>query len=250
MGVSAEPFTVTVLGCDGGYQSPGGACSGYLLRAAGTCVLLDSGPGTLANLQRYVGIDALDAVVLSHEHPDHWGDLEGLAVARRYGLAAAAADQERARVLAPSGLREITYHCRGDAFCWDVVTDGSEERVGAFDLCFSRTDHGPETLAVRVGALGRRLVYSADTGPAWELAALGEGADLALCEATFTKEHEGSALHLSGRQAGRSARAARARRLVVSHRWPTVSQAAVTAEASEAFEGDVVAAAAGLTFEL
>ncbi len=248
--MSKTAFTVAVLGCDGGYQAPGGACSGYLLRAAGTCILLDSGPGTLANLQRYVGIDELDAVVLSHEHPDHWSDLEGIAVARQYGLGMTSPTGGRARVLAPRGLREITYHCRGDAFVWDIVTDCSEERVGPFELRFARTDHGPETLAVKAEAMGRSLVYSADTGPSWELAELGEGAHLALCEATFTAEHEGSARHLSGRQAGRSARDARARRLVVSHRWPTISQAAVTAEAGEAFEGDVVAAAVGLTFEV
>ncbi|MHB8290704.1 MAG: MBL fold metallo-hydrolase [Acidimicrobiales bacterium] len=230
MGVTLGAFSVTVLGCDGGYQAPGGACSGYLVRAGSTRLLLDSGPGTIANLQRYVGLDELDAVVLSHDHPDHWSDIEGLAVARQYALSAPVgvpADstaRERVRVLAPKGLREITYHCRGDAFDWREVTDGSKATVGALELRFSRTDHGPETLGVRVSAFGRVLAYSADTGPKWSLGRLGGGIDVGLCEATFTSAHEGSARHLSARQAGTQARDAAVRRLVVTHRWPVTIQ--------------------------
>ena len=50
-------------------------------RATARPVWLDAGSGTLANLQRHVGLDDVDAVVLSHEHPDHWTDLEGYHIA-------------------------------------------------------------------------------------------------------------------------------------------------------------------------
>ena len=47
-------LSVTVLGCDGSYAGPGGACSGYLVSSGDTHVWLDCGPGTLANLQQHL----------------------------------------------------------------------------------------------------------------------------------------------------------------------------------------------------
>ena len=45
---------------------------------------LDAGPGTLANLQLHVDLGEVDAIVLTHEHPDHWSDLEHFVVAWRW----------------------------------------------------------------------------------------------------------------------------------------------------------------------
>ena len=74
---------------------------------------------------------------------------------------------------------------------------------------------------------GRTLGYSADTGPGFRLVELGAGLDLLLSEATYTFEHEGTADHMSGRQAGAQAREAEAKRLVITHRWPTIGSAAL-----------------------
>jgi len=71
-----------------------------------------------------------------------------------------------------------------------------------------------------------------------------------LCEATYTVEYEGTAEHMSGRQAGASARAAGARRLVITHRWPTIDAQAVVDEAEAAFGGPVEQAAMGREFTL
>jgi ribonuclease BN (tRNA processing enzyme) len=65
---------LTVLGCDGSYAGAGGACTGYLVQGGGVNLWLDAGPGTLANLQRHVDLDAIDGIVLTHAHPDHWVD--------------------------------------------------------------------------------------------------------------------------------------------------------------------------------
>jgi ribonuclease BN (tRNA processing enzyme) len=68
---------ITVLGCSGSYPGKGGACSGYLVDDGTTRLWIDAGSGTLANLQHHVDMADVDALVLSHEHPDHWSDLEG-----------------------------------------------------------------------------------------------------------------------------------------------------------------------------
>lgn len=225
---------VTVLGCCGSYPGPGGACSGYLVRADGTTVWLDAGSGTLANLQRHVALAEVDAVVLTHEHPDHWSDLQGYWVACTYAL-----ERRGVPVYAPAGLRERLSDHVEPAFSWQVVADGHRVRIGSLDVRFSRTDHPPETLAVRVDGAGRSLAYSADTGPGWSFASLGTGIDLGLCEATYLADREGTAGHLSARQAGAMARDAGLARLVLTHVWPTVAPEATEAEASAAYGGPV-----------
>src|SRR5439155_26118319 len=117
-------------------------------------------------------------------------------------------------------------------FDWRPMRDRSEATVGDMRLSFSRTDHGNETLAVRVEGDGRVLGYSADSGPGWTLSSLGPGLDVALCEATFLQDREGTLQHLSGRQAGQQARDASAARLVVTHVWPTRDRSSVAAEAA------------------
>jgi len=245
--VDAGDLRLTVLGNSGSYPGPGGACSGYLLQAGTTeagdgalTVWLDAGSGTLANLQRHVRLDQIDAIVLSHSHPDHWSDVEGFYVACRYVL-----ERRGVPVYAPRGLQRLMRIGEEDArtLSWNTVADGGEIEIGPMRFRFSRTEHPVETLAVRVDCGGRTLGYSADSGPGWSLEALGSGLHLALCEATFLQDGEGGTLHMSARQAGATARAAGAERLVLTHLWPTVDSAAALEEATAAFGRPVELAA-------
>lgn len=238
-------LSVTVLGCDGSYPGPGGAASGYLLRGGDATVWLDCGPGTLAALQTHVGLHQVDAVVVSHEHPDHRNDLEGFHVACAYVV-----PREAIPVFAPAGVRQHGYHTGPPTLAFSDLVDGSRFQVGAMAFTASRTDHGPETLALRVEADGRSLGYSADTGPEWPPARLGPPLDLLVSEATYTADREGTSQHLSGRQAGRLAREAGARRLLLTHLWPVTDRAALQAEAEAAYRGPVELAEAGLTYEV
>lgn len=227
-------LSVTVLGCCGSYPGPGGACSGYLVRGGGTSLWVDAGSGTMANLQRHISLHDVDGVVLTHEHPDHWSDVEGFRVACAYVI-----ERAGVPVYAPSGLYRLLYKDFQTVLDCHVVADGDRAEVGALTLSFSRTDHGPETLAVRVDGEGRSLGYSADTGPGWGWAALGGGLDLALSEATYTAQFEGQTKHLSGRQAGLAARDGGVARLLLTHFWPTVRAEDVQAEAAESFGAPV-----------
>jgi ribonuclease BN (tRNA processing enzyme) len=240
-----DEVVLTVLGCDGSWPGPGGAGSGYLLRVGGTHLLLDAGPGTFAVLQTLVDPSEVDAVVISHHHADHWTDLYAVDTQARFG-----GRRSPLPVYAPAEVARRADPERTPLLEWHDVTDGSRAGVGEVSCAFHRTDHADETLAVRVDGGGRALGYSADTGPDWSPDVLGSGLDLLLCEATYTAEHEGTAGHLSGRQAGAAARAAGAQRLVLTHRWPTVTARAVVEEAEAAFGGPVEQAAIGKEFTL
>ena len=239
-------FSLTVLGSDGSFPGPGGACSGYLVRGGGKTLWLDAGPGTMSNVQRHIALEDLDAVVVSHEHPDHWSDLEGLAVAFKWALR-----RTGPQVFAPTGIRELMRVGHSvDSLPWDTIRADSKIGLGGMLLTFSRTDHPVLTLAVRIECGGRVLGYSADTGPGWQLAELGDDLDLAVCEATFLADKEGTVQHMSARQAGTSAAAAGVARLLITHLTPGVDRDEARREAAESFGAPVEVAEIDARYEV
>jgi ribonuclease BN (tRNA processing enzyme) len=225
---------LTVLGCSGSYGAPaGGACSGYLVRAGDVVLWMDCGNGSFTNLQQHANPEELTAVVISHSHPDHCVDLYGLHVLNKYGL-----DRECLPVYAPEGVEKQLETLVGnwaDTFDWRLVADGDATNLDGVSLRFSRTDHPPPTTAVEIAHEGKRLVYTADTGPGWSCEAFGPGADLVLSEATYQHDDIRAPIHLSARQAGEAARAAGARHLMLTHLWPTIDPIASVEEGSDAF---------------
>ncbi len=232
----ASRLALTVLGCSGSYASPDAACSGYLVQGAGQSVVIDLGPGTLANLQHHLDLTEIDAVVLSHSHPDHWVDLTGLRTARRYtyeldGLAVYGTAETRT-------LAEALCDGLAPTFDWHVTDDGSTFHVGDLAFTLATTNHYVVTTAIRVDdtTTGRSLAYSADTGPGWSFASLGAGIDLALCEATYATDEEADGiLHLSAAQAGAMARDAGVGALVLTHLYPLADADEVRAAGAAAF---------------
>lgn len=245
--------TLSILGCTGSYPGAGTACSGYLLQAGGEVIMLDAGPGTLANLQHHVAIDQLTGVVLSHHHPDHWTDFGVLRTAWRYGLGL-----EGLRVFGTAETRVIAEHLVGHdlepTIAWEDVSDGAESRLGALGLRFSRTDHYVETMAVRIDHEGGSFAFSGDTGAGWSVSALGEGITDFLCEATLLDEERVGAeevvLHLTAGEAGAMAREAGVTQLLLTHQPPGAAPEPFAAEAGAAFGRLVQVVREGATYEL
>ena len=78
---------LTVVGCSPAWPNPGRAHSGYLLEHDGGRLLVDCGPGILAKMrQSEDGWPRVDAVLVSHWHLDHWGDLVPWVWGRMFGL--------------------------------------------------------------------------------------------------------------------------------------------------------------------
>lgn len=239
---------ITVLGSSGTWPSATSACSGYLVDherdGVTTRVWIDCGPGSFSALQRHCDVADLDALVISHEHPDHCMELPVLRNAMRYGL-----HVERLPLYAPRGvlaLLETLVGSRGitPSFTPKMIGDRSVARVGSLKLSFSRTDHPVETLAARVEVDGGdepALVYSSDTGPGWSVAALGDGIGLAIVEATFLEADvgESTAVHRTAAFTGEDARAAGVAHLVLTHITPNGDAEAHRNEAAASFRGEV-----------
>ncbi|MGH3914224.1 MAG: MBL fold metallo-hydrolase [Pseudonocardiaceae bacterium] len=254
---------LTVLGCSGSVPGPESPASGYLIRAGATTVVLDLGNGTLGALQRYVDPFGLDALILSHLHPDHCADVSALTVYRRYHpqrpsghrlalhgpsvladrLAAAYATSAAER--AETDLSDV-YDFR--PFC---VSGPDPVRIGTLELRAALVDHPCEAYAVRVSQADAVLVYSGDTGPCRALVELAGGADVLLAEASWPDQaNNPPGIHLSGREAGQIAAEAGVGRLLITHVPPWTDAEQMRAEAGAVFNGPVELVRAGADYEI
>ncbi|MFD2355349.1 MBL fold metallo-hydrolase [Nonomuraea ferruginea] len=105
---------------------------------------------------------------------------------------------------------------------------------------------------IRLTAGERVLTYTGDTGPSPDVVDLARTADLLLAEATFVdRVPHGSRRHLSSaRQAGRQAKEADARHLLLTHLQPGTDATAARAAAEAEYDGEIGIATSGLTIDL
>ncbi|MFG3035787.1 MBL fold metallo-hydrolase [Streptomyces sp. NPDC048330] len=248
-----DTLRITVLGSATPFPRPGNACSGHLVEGGGVRVWVDAGTGTLAELQRHVGLGEIDAVWISHLHADHSADL----LTAYYGLLYAGLDVALpVPLLAPPGTadRLAGFLTNGaarspveKAFAITELYDGHAVRIGGLTLRSRAVDHdGPDAFALRVeDGQGRSLVYSGDCAPCPALVELALECDLFVCEADGDVPG-----HHSAAQAGRSAAEACVGLLVVTHVGPGTAPDEAVALAAAEFPGDVVHADPGARFEV
>jgi ribonuclease BN (tRNA processing enzyme) len=254
---------LTVLGCCGSFAGPTGAASSYLLEQEDESgrtwrVLVDLGSGAFGPLQAHIDPASLDAVVISHLHPDHFLDLTGLEVFWAYN------DRELPRlpVHAPEGLAHRLRSVLGrDGDVPDGVTclpfehrpirDGQEIEIGPFRFEIGAVRHTVESYGMRVSAGGGVLAYSGDTDTCDRLVELARGADVFLCEAGYIEGRDDRfpGVHLSGLRAGEAATRAGARSVVLTHIAPWTDPEVTLAEARGTYAGPITVARASLVVE-
>jgi ribonuclease BN (tRNA processing enzyme) len=185
-------FRLTVLGTGTAAPEAGTAASGLLIETADTAVVFDCGSGVAARVQEAVGAERLSAVVIGHQHADHWIDLAPL----RYQFAWGERSSPRLPVYLPPGGSERlvplafaiaerpTFFL--DAF--DVREYASETpfEVGSLSIRPVEAQHYVPAWSMEImGPGGGRIVYGGDMGPTEGIVELGRGADLLILEATL-----------------------------------------------------------------
>lgn len=253
-------MTLTVLGKWSPFAPPGGACPGYLIQADGARLLLDCGSGVVAALHRHTDTHELTGAVLSHLHPDHFSDIYQLFNALRfdrYPAPPAPPLPVYAPALAPEVLSAALSRAESRAeFLERFVfhaTEAGHGRIGPFAFRFVPTLHPEPCHAVEIRAAGRRLVYTADTGPSEGVEALAAGADLLLSECTLVEGTEDMAVplgHLTGRMAGALAARAGVRRLLLTHFFTPRHTLKESLEAAAKEFAQVSAVDEGSTYEV
>jgi ribonuclease BN (tRNA processing enzyme) len=233
-----------VLGSGGTWPASGGATSGYLVRQDGFDIWMDAGSGTMGRLQQHVEVADLDALLITHGHPDHFVDLYSCFYARFYG----GLGEGPLPLYAPSGFFERAARLVSEesrpaleaAFDVHELEPGSTLELGPFRVTAREMAHiGVNAAGFRIEGASGVLAYTGDSGPTEEVVTLAKGADLLLSEATWQDHMPQLPFHMSARQAGEHAAAAGAGALLLTHIWPTLDTAASVAQASEAFFGRV-----------
>ncbi len=217
---------VTFLGAGDAFGSGGNCMAGYLVEAAGTTLLLDCGPTSLLSMKRHhISAEAIDAVILSHFHGDHFAGLPFLFLEliserpRRRPLRIAGPPGTEARV---RGVFRAMYRetaSRPLPFpveFIDLPPGRPQSLCGAAVLPFQVPHQQRDiSLGLRLHLAGRVLVYSGDSGWTEELVEQTRDSDLFICECSFFETRTDN--HLDYPRIAENRDRLGCRRLVLTH---------------------------------
>ncbi len=222
-------------------------------------VLLDCGAGALHGLATCaLPWPDVTHVVLSHFHPDHYGELPMLVYALKH--ATTPPRREPFVILGPPGTVRLVKALAEGFGPWLLdpgfpigildVRDGNPFPLDAdVSLETFPVPHTPESVALSLTAPEGRLVYTGDTGPSGELARWARGCDLLLAECSLP-EAMAMDIHLTPERAGDLAREAGAARLILTHFYPPVETSDPARAAAARFDGPITAARDGDRFAI
>ncbi|HTT52069.1 MAG TPA: MBL fold metallo-hydrolase [Streptosporangiaceae bacterium] len=240
---------LTVLGGCGAWPEAGQACSGFLVEQDGFRLLLEAGYATLPRLLGLVSAAQVDAVFISHGHPDHCADLNPLLRARALGGAPVAP----LPVFAPPGALDAVLALDRPGMLAGACTvtefrPGDRLGIGPFRAETRLLPHWLPNAGLRLVGGGRALAYTGDSGDGAGITALAERADLLLAEATYVDQVPAADQPFlsCARQAGQQAAQAGVARLMLTHLWPGTDPRAAQAAAAAGYGGGISVAVAGL----
>ncbi len=253
---------LTVIGCSGSFAGPASPASSYLVQSEHdgrtASILLDLGSGALGVLHRHLDPASLDAVFLSHLHPDHCVDTLGLYVSRRYRPQGHLSHP--LPVWGPPGTGRwvegmyIGMRPGGMAaeFAFADLADAVAVEVGPFRVTPYAVNHPVPAFGLRVETDGATLAYTGDTDSCDNLVPLMTGADLVLADSAFVDGRDHLAgIHLSGRRAAEAALAAGGvRRLMLTHLPVWNDPEVCRSQAAAVWPGEVELAEPDAAYEL
>jgi ribonuclease BN (tRNA processing enzyme) len=246
---------LTVLGMSGTWPPAGGATCGYLLSQDGTHVWLDAGTGTFSRLQEHIEVAQLDAIVITHGHPDHFVDVIPCFYARHYGklgepglpFYSPEGFVELMSLLVAEGPKDVM----SGAYAFNTVKDGDVFTVGPFTFrAYEMVHVGVNALGFRIEAGGGVLAYTGDTGPCDAVVEMSRGADVLLAEATYQDGDNLFPFHMSARQVGEHAATAGVPRVILTHIVPGSDPEVSRAQAAAVYDGVTDVAFTNMSVEI
>ena len=260
-----DKIVVTPLGTVSPYPKDNKNCPGFLIVYNKYKVLLDSGEGISRLLNLPNDLENL-IIIISHLHKDHYSGLAGIAYAS-YVYKNLGYINDKIKVYIPGGdlpkNKESYYYDVGwgekiyvqkKLQDFEYLMDYGEENHlefntyrgnneftinhGNIKITFCKNPHDLNTYSTKIEAGDFKIVYSADTGYEHNtLTNFSKDADLLICESTFLKDQTRLGNnHLYACEAGKIAKLANVKKLLLTHFWPEIDKELYVKEAKEYFE--------------
>jgi ribonuclease BN (tRNA processing enzyme) len=250
---------LTILGSGTLVPSASRNSAGYFVELADANIILDCGAGTLHALARYdLPWERTTHLFLSHFHVDHAGGLASLMFAFRNGMKTKR--DSGFTIVGPDGVDRLIDGLKlaygASLFTTKfpttarVIAPGEKLQIGPNStLWVAKTPHTQQSLAVRIESGGRSLCYTGDTAYDESLASFFRGADILISECSF-REPRATVAHLSIAEVSRLASQANVARLIVTHFYFEVDEAALKDELQGGYDGEVIIGRDGLSIEV
>lgn len=244
---------VIVLGSGTGVPSIRRAGPANCLRVEGQTILIDSAAGTLRQLVKAgIPYDNIDVILYTHFHPDHIGELVPFIFATRY--APGYKKSSPVMILAAEGLKEFHQSLikafghwaepESGKVIFEEIPSQMKAAMQLFPITIrsAPTNHTSKSLAYRIEtADGKSVVFSGDTDFCEELIELAQGADLLVLECAAPEGYKIQG-HLIPSEAGRIARDAGVKRLLLNHFYPNCDEHNLISPCREVYKGPIILA--------
>lgn len=234
---------LTVLGNNGPYPGPGGACSGYLFESEGIRIALDFGNGVLSNLQKKIKITEIDFIVCSHLHADHISDLFVL----RYALQMM--DKQMTLYTPPEPAMELSPLYLNDIYQITKISEVLKIETDDLMFSFKELNHPFMDYGTKITDGETTFLYTGDTCYTPNLTEFAKGVDVMLCDAAFIEDSV-SDKHLSVKEACEIANEAGVKTLILTHLVPYEKPEKYLEKGKEHFNGSLFVAEIGKTFDI
>lgn len=221
-----------------------------VIRAGKSVMLLDSGSGTLRRLLEVdIDFNGIEYLLYSHFHPDHTADLVPFLFASNYG-----SERKRTRPLYLIGHEGIAHFYEGlrdiygqwvipQSYTLHIMEMKEKEIVFSdFSLQGFHLEHSDHSIGFRVTTPGGKTVaYSGDTDYCPNLILLAREVDLLILECSFPDDRKVDG-HLTPSLAGRVAREARCKQVLLTHLYPPCDAYDVKGAVESQYSGTVIVA--------
>ncbi|MBP1940632.1 ribonuclease BN (tRNA processing enzyme) [Bacillus luteolus] len=242
---------VTVVGFWGGYPGVNEATTGYLFEENGFRLLVDCGSGVVAQLQNYIKVEELDAVILSHYHHDHVADIGPLQYARLIAKSLGKSNEELpiyGHTYDEEGFSKLSY--KGYTKGMPYYPEG-DIKIGPFTISFLRTKHPVTCFAMRITNGTQTVVFTADTSYIEEFIPFSKEAELLICECNLYEGQDGPAFgHMTSTEAGVLAKSAKVKQLLLTHLPHYGNHQDLVEQASKEYPGPINLATSGFVWQL
>lgn len=205
-----------VIGVWGGFpkESP---CSGYLISHNDKSILIDCGSGVLTSIQKYINLNDIHHVILSHYHYDHFSDIGVYMFSRLVNT-------QLKRVSLPLNIYgpknpDFEKQVNEVEFSkFNAFNESTDLQIGDFEISFLKNIHPETSYSIKIECQEKTIVYTSDTSYYEELITFAKDADILIAECSFYEGMDGKeAGHMNAIDVGLLANKTNAKQVILTH---------------------------------